>query len=435
MLKTELLRPVRLGRVRRVVGLLVESIGLPDARLGDLCEIRIREGHCVRSEVVGFQDEAVLLMPYDEIAGLRVGAGVERISEGPLVAVGEGLLGRVVDVMGRPLDGLGPIRTEQWAPLHRDPPNPMLRQRVERQLETGIRALDGFLGVGQGQRLGIFAGSGVGKSVLLGMLARSANSDVNVIALIGERGREVTEFIKQNLGAEGLRRSVVIVATGNESALRKSRGAMMATAVAEWFRDRGDRVLLMMDSITRVAMAWREVGLAVGEPATSKGYPSSVFGRLPRLLERTGAGERGTITALYSVLVDGDDFDEPVADAVRGILDGHIVLSRKLSEAEHYPAIDLLRSTSRVRSQIMPEDHLRAATALLRSEAAWRDKEDLIALDEYQTGADPETDRMIRIRPHFLRVLRQTPDETTSLAETRKVLAHLNRMADGPDEN
>ena len=431
MLIPQIAQPELLGRVQKVIGLLVEVGGLPNARLGDLCDIEIHHREFVRAEVVGLEDERVILMPFDELSGIRNGAAVRWVSSTPGVNVGPELLGRVVDAMGEPIDGGPPLNGTDSAQLHRDPPNPLARQRIRRQIETQIRALDGFVGIGEGQRIGIFAGSGVGKSVLLAMLARNATSDVNVIALIGERGREVREFIEQNLGPEGLARSVVVVATGNESALRRSRAALVATAIAEWFRDRGHSVLLTMDSVTRVAMAWREVGLTAGEPSTSKGYPPSVFSRLPRLLERSGAGESGTITGLYTVLVDGDDFAEPISDATRSILDGHIVLTRDLAESGHFPAIDLLRSASRVRRQVMPPQALETADALMKAEAAYRENEDLIMIGQYEEGSHPETDRMLRIREQFLAALRQAPEQRTPIGETRKLVEHLRGMMNG----
>jgi F0F1-type ATP synthase beta subunit len=309
--------------------------------------------------------------------------------------------------------------------LSAEPPNPLVRETIERPLETGVRAIDGLLTVGRGQRVGIFAGSGVGKSTMLGMIARHAQADVNVIALLGERGREVREFIENSLGEEGLARSVVIVATGDQAALVRARGALVATAIAEYFRDQGKQVLLMLDSVTRVAMAWREIGLATGEPPTTKGYPPSVFANLPRLLERAGNGEKGGITGIYTVLVDGDDFNEPVADATRSILDGHIVLTRKLAAQNHFPAIDVLDSKSRVKDLITNDVQKRCGGAMLRLEAAYREKEDLIMVGAYQRGSDAYVDAAIAYRHKVLEFLQQRPDETSAYGETYTALARI----------
>jgi FliI/YscN family ATPase len=300
---------------------------------------------------------------------------------------------------------------------------------VEAQFETGVRAIDGLLTLGRGQRVGIFAGSGVGKSTLLGQIARQAQADVNVIALLGERGREVRDFLENSLGPEGLAKSVLVVATGDQAALVRARGALVATAIAEYFRDLGKHVLLMVDSVTRVAMAWREIGLAVGEPPTTKGYPPSVFASLPRLLERAGNGARGGITGIYTVLVDGDDFNEPVADAARSILDGHIVLTRKLASAGHFPSIDVLESKSRVRDAVTDPQHRAAANAVARLEAAYRDKEDLILVGAYQQGSDPQVDAAVALRPGILSFLQQTPDEGSTAEETRALLTSLSDRA------
>jgi FliI/YscN family ATPase len=339
--------------------------------------------------------------------------------------VGEELIGRVIDGLGRPMDGLGPLSRTRRYPLHAEPPNPLQRARIARPLPTGVRAVDGLVTLGRGQRVGIMAGSGVGKSVLLGMIARRTAADVNVIALLGERGREVREFIERDLGPDGLARSVVVVATSDQSPMVRATGAYVATAIAEYFRDSGRDVLLMVDSITRVAMAWRETGLAVGEPPTTKGYPPSVFAQLPRLLERAGTGERGTITGLYTVLVEGDDFNEPVADAARSILDGHIVLTRRLAAAKHFPAADVLESVSRVRDVVIEPSHLEAANAFLRAESAFRAHEDLIAVGAYKAGANALVDAAIALRPEMLAFLQQRPDEGTTYDQTRQQLLGL----------
>jgi flagellum-specific ATP synthase len=389
--------PVQFGRVQSVVGLLVEASDV-NAAVGELCFIHENESlnsRRVKAEVVGVRGRTSVLMPLEETVGLRAGCLVQR-SDLPLsVAAGEALLGRVIDANGRPLDDLGPIQASEYRPVHAEPPSPLGRQMIEEPLLTGIRAIDSFLTLGRGQRMGIFAGSGVGKSTLLGSIARQAQSDVNVIALIGERGREVQEFIADNLGPEGLARSVVVAVTGDQAAMSRVKGASVAVAIAEYFRDRGLDVLLMMDSVTRVAMAQREIGLAVGEPPTTRGYTPSVFALLPRLLERVGAGRTGSITGIFTVLVDGDDMNEPIGDAVRGIVDGHIVLSRKLAQANHFPAIDVLQSVSRVMPRVTSSDfrgHANEARSLL---AAYREAESLIRIGAYKKGSDPSTDRAI----------------------------------------
>ena len=414
------------GRVNRVVGLVIEATGL-DVGLGELCRITslVDERSCL-AEVVGFHEKGVLLMPLGEMEGLHPGSSVQPLGRSFGVDVGPGMLGRIVNGLGHPIDGLGKIEVEERRPLLAEPPNPLDRALVTEPLETGVRAIDGLLTLGRGQRIGIFAGSGVGKSTLLGMVAREAAADVNVIALLGERGREVRDFVEQSLGPEGLARSVLVVATGDQAALIRARGALVATAIAEYFRDQGKQVLLMVDSVTRVAMAWREIGLAVGEPPTTKGYPPSVFSNLPRLLERAGNAATGGITGVYTVLVDGDDFNEPVADAARSILDGHIVLTRRLASAGHFPPIDVLESKSRVRDAVIDPEHKQAANEFNRIEAAFRDKEDLILVGAYQKGSDPSVDTALEIRGTSLAFLQQTPDECTRLAETREQLVGIN---------
>jgi FliI/YscN family ATPase len=413
------------GKVTRVVGLVIEAAGL-DVGLGELCRVTALTGdRSVLAEVVGFHEKGVLLMPLGEMDGLHPGSAVRPLGRSFGVDVGPGLLGRVLNGLGHPIDGLGKLDADTRVPLSAEPPNPLAREVVGEVLETGVRAIDGTLTFGRGQRVGIFAGSGVGKSTLLGMIARQARADVNVIALLGERGREVREFIEHSLGPEGLARSVVVVATGDQAALVRARGALVATAIAEYFRDQGLHVLLMVDSVTRVAMAWREIGLAVGEPPTTKGYPPSVFAALPRLLERAGNGERGGITGIYTVLVDGDDFNEPVADAARSILDGHVVLTRRLAAAGHFPAIDVLDSKSRVRDQIIPPDHKAAANLLLKAEAAYREKEDLILVGAYQKGSDPLVDAAVALREGCLGFLQQRPDETSPYTLTQNTLRHI----------
>ncbi len=416
---------VSYGKVTRVVGLVIEAAGL-DVGLGELCRVTSLSGdRSVLAEVVGFHEKGVLLMPLGEIDGLHPGSAVRPLGRSFGVDVGPQLLGRILNGLGHPIDGKGKLDATERVPLSAEPPNPLVREMVSEPLETGVRAIDGCLTFGRGQRVGIFAGSGVGKSTLLGMIARQARADVNVIALLGERGREVREFIEHSLGPEGLARSVLVVATGDQAALVRARGALVATAIAEYFRDQGKQVLLMVDSVTRVAMAWREIGLAVGEPPTTKGYPPSVFAALPRLLERAGNGETGGITGIYTVLVDGDDFNEPVADAARSILDGHVVLTRKLAAAGHFPAIDVLDSKSRVRDNIITADHKAAANQLLKLEGAYREKEDLILVGAYQQGSDQTVDAAIALREQALSFLQQPPDEASPMPLTQNTLKHL----------
>jgi len=420
-----------LGRVTRVVGLVIEAAGL-DVGLGELCRVTSLSDDCsILAEVVGFHERGVLLMPLGELDGLHPGSSVQPLGRSFGVDVGPGILGRVLNGLGHPIDGLGKLEVEVRVPLSAEPPNPLHRETIREVLETGIRAVDGPLTLGRGQRVGIFSGSGVGKSTLLGMMARNASADVNVIALLGERGREVRDFIEHSLGEEGLAKSVVVVATGDQAALVRARGALVATAIAEYFRDQGKQVLLMLDSITRVAMAWREIGLAVGEPPTTKGYPPSVFANLPRLLERVGNAAQGGISGIYTVLVDGDDFNEPVADAARSILDGHIVLSRKLASAGHFPSIDILQSKSRVRDQVVDADHRAAANSLARAEAAYKEKEDLIMVGAYQRGSDSMVDAAVDNREEMLGFLRQTPEEVTAGETSRRRMIELAGRLDG----
>lgn len=413
------------GRVNRVVGLVLEATGL-DVGLGALCRVTSHSrDHSVLAEVVGFHERGVLLMPLGEMDGLHPGSIVQPLGRTFGVDVGPALLGRVLNGLGHPIDGKGKLDVIDRVPLSAEPPNPLERQIIDTPMETGVRTIDGLLTIGKGQRVGIFAGSGVGKSTMLGMIARQAKADVNVIALLGERGREVRDFLDNALGEEGLARSVVIVATGDQAALVRARGALVATAIAEYFRDQGKQVLLMVDSVTRVAMAWREIGLATGEPPTTKGYPPSVFAALPRLLERAGNGAIGGITGIYTVLVDGDDFNEPVADAARSILDGHIVLTRKLAAQNHYPSIDVLESKSRVKDQIVNSAQRMAGNALLRLEAAYREKEDLIMVGAYQRGSDPYVDAAIIYRERVLQFLQQRPDEVMRYADTYTALLQI----------
>ncbi|MCA9737731.1 MAG: FliI/YscN family ATPase [Gemmatimonadota bacterium] len=419
------------GRTTRVVGLVIEATGLEDVALGELCRVTsLSDEHSVLAEVMGFHERGVLLMPLGNLGGIHPGSAVEPMGRSFGVDVGPGLLGRVLNGLGHPIDGKGDLGVTKRMSLLGEPPHPLEREIIDAPFETGVRAIDGMLTLGRGQRVGIFAGSGVGKSTLLGMIARQASSDVNVIALLGERGREVRDFLENALRPEGLARSVVIVATGDEAALVQARGALVATAIAEHFRDQGANVLLMLDSITRVATAWRQIGLAAGEPPTTKGYPPSVFAALPRLLERAGNGARGGITGVYTVLVEGDDLSDPVADATRSILDGHIVLSRQLADAGHFPAIDVLSSKSRVRDGIIDEGHRGAAVTMARVLAAHREKEDLISVGAYQRGSNPDVDAAIELQDDIRGFLWQRPDERTPAPVTIQRLGSIAGRAE-----
>lgn len=418
------------GKVRRVSGLIVEAT-LPGVAVGTACEIRAGR-KVVPAEVVGFSGGTALLMPFGETSGIGEGCVViPRASAGDL-SVGETLLGRVVDPAMRPLDGGPHPLLRERVPIQAQPPPAMSRRRIERPLPTGIRVIDSLLTVGEGQRVGIMAGPGVGKSVLMGMLARSAAVNVIVVGLVGERGREVREFVERDLGIEGLARSVVVVATSDEPPLVRVRAAQAATAVAEYFRARGERVLLLIDSLSRVCMAQREIGLAAGEPPTTKGYPPSVFAALPRLLERAGndAGE-GSITAMYTVLAEGDDQSDPVVDAAKSILDGHIVLSRKLAGAGHFPAVDVLASVSRVMNDIIDDDHRSLARAARDQLAAYQESADLIEVGAYVAGSNPRVNRALRHRESLLAFLRQTPTESFDLPTTLQQLRRAIGAGEG----
>ncbi|CAM4248598.1 flagellar protein export ATPase FliI [Paenibacillus tarimensis] len=417
------LDPVRVnGKVTQVIGLTVESEG-PDASVGDVCYIYpAKSAKPLKAEVVGFRDNKVILMPLGELHAIGPGCDVVGTGKPLTVQVGSELLGKVLDGLGQPLDGsFIPTRMPHYS-THNAPSNPLFRPRVTEPLGIGVKAIDGLLTVGRGQRVGIFAGSGVGKSTLLGMIARNTSADVNVIALIGERGREVLEFVEKDLGPEGLARSVVIVATSDQPALIRIKGALIATTIAEYFRDRGLNVMLMMDSVTRFAMAQREVGLAIGEPPATRGYTPSVFATLPKLLERAGTGPTGSITAFYTVLVDGDDMNEPIADAVRGILDGHIVLSRSLATKGHFPAIDVLASVSRVMNEIVSDQQKDAANTLKRLLAIYRDSEDLINIGAYQRGSNEEIDQSIAFYDTIRSFTQQKTNEKVSLADVQERL-------------
>ena len=424
----------QIGRVQLVEGLRIESLG-PQARIGELCQIVIEStGKIVMAEVTGLRDGVVQLAPYTETEGLEVGNPVIGLGRSLEIPVSDRLLGRVLDGMGNPIDGLGEIGSAEYYSAFNTPPDVLARRRITEQIETGIRAMDALIPAGKGQRLGVFSGSGVGKSTLIGMIARNTSADVNVIALIGERGREVREFLENDLGPEGLRRSVVVVSTSNTPALARLRAAYVATAVAEYFRDRGQDVMLLFDSVTRFARAQREIGLARGEGPATRGFPPSVDAILPQLLERCGAGRDGTITGFYSILVEGDDMDEPVSDTVRGILDGHVVLSRRLARRSHYPAIDVLGSVSRLESKVCDPLHRRAASSVRRLMATYQDAEDLINAGIYQRGNNPEIDEAIEARPEINALLQQQVEERTRLRETRSRLLEIAGIEDDEPE-
>ena len=384
-----------LGRVTKVVGLTIESVG-PDAKLNDLCRIFVGgdRSQAVMAQVVGFRDKHLLLTPFDSVDGIGIGAVVENTKAPLSIPVGDELLGHTLDGIGRPTDAED-LYLPQHYPVDATPPEPMNREIISQVLPLGVKAVDGLITVGKGQRIGIFAGSGVGKSTLMGMFARNTKADINVIALIGERGREVREFIERDLGSEGMKRSVVVVATSDKPASIRKCAAKTATAIAEYFRDQGKDVLLMMDSLTRFSMAQREIGLAAGEPPVTRGYPPSVYSEMPKLLERAGNSDKGSITGLYTVLVDGDDFNEPITDTARGILDGHIVLSRKLAQKNHYPAIDVLASISRVMSSIATKEHKTMAGKLKNVMATYQEAEDLINIGAYKAGSNNNIDYAI----------------------------------------
>ncbi len=413
------------GRVSEIVGLSVQVVGLRLA-VGDVCAIYpVNATNWISAEVVGFQEDHLLLMPFSDLDGIRSGCRVVPRDRGFVVPVGHALLGRVLDGLARPMDGAGPLAATGRRVINSAAPDPLARPEIRTPLGTGVRAIDGVLTCGKGQRIGIFAGSGVGKSTLLEMLARNARSDVNVIALIGERGREVQEFIQHNLGPEGLARSVVVVATSDQPALQRIKAAWVATTIAEYFRDAGKDVTLLMDSITRWAMAAREVGLSAGEPPVLKGYPPSVFARLPKLLEKAGTSPTGTITGFYTVLVEGDDLNEPMADAARSILDGHIWLSRKLAHKNHYPAIDVLGSVSRLMPSLVSPSHQSAANELRHALATYHAFEDLVSVGAYVPGTNPALDRALAVVPKIEAFLRQTPSETVSYARAVDELVEL----------
>jgi flagellum-specific ATP synthase len=404
---------------------VIEAL-LQGVRIGELCYIRSQDKtRLYPAEVVGFKARRVLLMPLADIQG--IGAGCEVVATNRLVSVkvGPQLLGRVLDGIGNPMDGKGPIIAETVYPLDASPPNPIRRARITEVMPVGVRAIDAFLTYGEGQRLGLFAGSGVGKSTLLGMIARNAKADINVLCLVGERGREVNEFIEDSMGEEGMRRSVVVCATSDMSSLLRMKAPMTASAIAEYFRDQGKKVFLMMDSVTRFAMAQREVGLAIGEPPSTKGYTPSVFAMLPRLLERAGMADRGSITALYTVLVEGGDMEDPIADAVRGILDGHIIMDRKIASQGIYPAIDVLPSVSRLITQLVPKEHYAAQMEVRKMMANYREVQDMLMIGAYVKGSNPEFDYAIAMQPQIKEFLAQRVDDPSTFEDAVKTLKFL----------
>ena len=411
------------GQVTQVVGTVIEA-EIPGASLGTVCKVVTGRGS-VLAEVVGFRGSRNLLMPFHDLVGIGHGAKVRPVRQEHTVSVGPELLGRVLGPLGEPIDGKGPLGCAARASLFRDAPNPLGRSRIGESLPTGVRVIDTMLTLGKGQRIGIMAGTGVGKSTLLGMVARNTQSDINVIALIGERGREVREFIEENLGEEGMRRSVVVAVTGDASPILRVKGAYVATTIAEYFRDQGQDVMLMMDSVTRLAMAQREIGLAAGEPPTSRGYTPSVFAMLPRILERCGTSDTGSVTGIYTVLVEGDDFNDPIADATRGILDGHIVLTRDLAARNHFPAIDVLKSTSRVMKDVTDPAQMADAGELRDLMATWGDAEELVNIGAYRAGSNPRIDRALELIGPLRAFLRQQVSDPAPIVESLTALAEL----------
>ena len=412
------------GRVVRTNGLTASVAGFP-APVGAVVEIERQSGQNLRGEVIGFQEQLTLVHPYGGMTGIRHGSQVRLVKTLRSLRAGDGLLGRVIDAHGDPIDGRPTPPLAERVPLDRAPPTATQRPRIQQTISTGVRAIDGLLTCGLGQRMGIFAGSGVGKSVTLGMMARYTSADVNVIALIGERGREVNDFLERDLGPEGLARSVVVVATSDQPAVLRVQAAAAATAVAEYFRDHGKNVLFLMDSVTRFAMAQREIGLAAGEPPATRGYPPSVFALLPRLVERAGRSADGSITAFYTVLVEGDDNNEPISDTVRGLLDGHTVLSRRLAAKNHYPAVDVLESISRLMPDIVPREHRDSAAVVRQLLAAYRDNEDLISIGAYRQGANTSVDLSIALQNDLQAFLRQPVEQKSSVELAQKDLLAL----------
>jgi flagellum-specific ATP synthase len=417
--------PVRLhGKISEVIGLLIESTG-PTASVGDVCLIENNGVQVGRAEVVGFRKDRTLLMPLGPIEGIHPGQTVVGTKHPLMAGVGPQLLGRILDGLGNPLDDKGPVKVDSFRPVFSRIPNPLKRSRIKNQFETGVRAIDAMIAIGKGQRMGIFSGSGVGKSIMMGMMARNCKSDINVIALVGERGREVREFLERDLGEEGLKRSVVVVATSDQPALIRIKGAMIAASIAEYFRDLGKDVLFLVDSVTRLATAQREIGLAIGEPPATKGFTPSVFAMLPGFLERAGTSDKGTITGMFTVLVEGDDMDEPISDAARSILDGHIVLARRLAHRNHYPAIDVLESISRSMPDVISPEHSGLVGRIKDLMASYRENEDLIQIGAYAAGSNERVDKAIKIHEPLNEFLRQAKEETALFGES---LARLHAI-------
>ncbi len=412
------------GKIKKVSGITIKASGPKNVKIGDVCTIE-SDSSVIQSEVVGFDGEGIILMPLGTLDGIKAGSLVKSTNRGLSVPVSKNMLGRVINALGKPIDGKGPIDIEGFYPIYPEPVSPFARKIIREPLGVGIKAIDGLLTLGKGQRIGIFAGSGVGKSTLMGMIARHSSADINVVALIGERGREVKEFIEDSLKEEGLKRSVVVVATSDEAPLLRREGAFVATAIAEFFKDQGMDVMFMMDSVTRFAMAQREIGLAVGEPPTTKGYTPSVFTLLPRLMERAGNFENGSITAIYTVLVDGDDLMEPIADTSRSILDGHIVLSRTIAERGRYPAIDVLKSISRLMSSIASQKHKQLAIRIKKIISVYREAEDLINIGAYVKGSNRDIDEALKYIDRVEEFLRQDVDESYTIEETIKMMEEI----------
>lgn len=414
-----------LGKIEQIVGMTVEATGL-DCNIGDVCNISIgSDGKEIPSEVVGFKNNKVLLMPYEDIDGIGSTSYVRNTGEKLKIKMSENLIGRTVDALGNPIDGKGEIAGNQYYPINGKPSNPMQRPPITETLEFGVKAIDGMLTIGKGQRMGIFAGSGVGKSTLMGMIARNISADINVIALVGERGREVLEFINRDLGEEGMKRSVLVIATSDQSAMMRSKCALTATAIAEYFKDKGKDVLLMMDSLTRFCMAQREIGLSIGEPPVARGYTPSIYAELPKLLERSGNFEKGSITGIFTVLVEGDDSNEPISDTVRGIVDGHIMLSRKVAMKNHYPAIDVLASISRLMSTIAADEHKKIAGKIRHIMSLYQENQDLISIGAYKKGSNPELDAALEKMPKINAFLQQTVDSKFTSAETLEIMRKI----------
>lgn len=405
------------GKISKIMGLMVEATGLV-CNIGDICEIQVNEEETILAEVVGIKDTVVQLMPYREVEGIGSGSIVVNTGNKLEIGVSDSMMGRAIDALGNPIDGGPPIEHTAWYPINGAPSNPMNRPPITEVMELGVKAIDGLLTMGKGQRMGIFAGSGVGKSTLMGMIARNVKADINVIALVGERGREVVEFINRDLGPEGMKRTVLVIATSDQPAMMRLKCSLSATAIAEYFRDQGRDVLLMMDSLTRFCMAQREIGLSIGEPPVARGYTPSIYTALPKLLERSGNFERGSITGIYTVLVEGDDANEPISDTVRGIVDGHIVLSRKVAMSNHYPAIDVLASISRLMSSIADPEHAKAAGKIRQMMSTYQENKDLISIGAYKSGTNPELDNAIRHIDAINELLQQRVENKVSFEET-----------------